>query len=139
MANLNYEDGQRSLLALAQCARELLQTRRFLTDTLAPYASLSCSTLADVLEIISGMATELSCGSVQTITHETPITVADEPSSFDDAIEGLAKFLDEVFVVLQRPSPGDYQSMCAVAVRAQTFAFFLRENEACDANVSDTA
>jgi hypothetical protein len=125
MGTIDYRSGQESVLGLVRSAQHLLQTRSLLTGTSDPYAPLADSALADIMEIISGMATELSIAAPDDATDEWTIT--DEPLSFNDAIRDLPMFLHQVVEVIDKPTRAGDVTLCHVATRAQTVAFCLRE------------
>ena len=93
MSNLDCHSGRSSLQVLAHRANELLDIKRCLEGTLTSYASLADCALADVLEMFSGIAFELSgritaesLGNAEGVGNEDlQITLAVEPLSYDDA------------------------------------------------------
>jgi hypothetical protein len=134
MPNLDFKTGQNSLLALTPCVDALLQTREVLIGTLDPYASLADSALADMLEIISGLATELSVTIGSEDGGSFHFMLADEPLSFEDAVRDLPEFMRQISEFFKSAVDANAVSMCELACRAQTFSFYLREREPCDEN-----
>jgi hypothetical protein len=126
MTHLTYSLGRDHLLALVDCASKVLQIRESLVDTLSPYSESAACALADVLEVISAIATDLTPFATNDDKDECQTTLGEEPYSFDDAVLKLPGFLAHAAAVFTNLSEASDVAVCEVSVRAQTFAFSLR-------------
>jgi hypothetical protein len=118
------------LLQLVECASRLLAVRPLLIGSLTPYDPTAISGLADVVELFSAVATEVSLLAETIRETESQAHLADEPLSFDEAINGLPGFITDVEETLRSSTDVGALTCCDWEVRAQTFAFFLREESA---------
>ncbi len=116
-----------SLSTLAEIAVALLRIRATLAGSLDPYLSSADVALAEVLEITSGIATEITVAlnDDDDLTIKLPV----EPLCYTEAVEKLPAFLAIVKQAYQSQSTTSSVDMCAIGARAFTFSFHFRSRE----------
>lgn len=114
------------LRSLCECATTLLRVRDLFDDGLLPYRECIDAALAQIVEAISGVGTEIvgdcHAGNDNVLCEAF---IFGEPMSNADAVRKLAGFLENVSIVIDDRTVLGSVVACAMAARAQTFAFWL--------------
>lgn len=98
-----------------------------LSGSLGCYKPVAGCALADMLELLSAITSELNSRGFDATGNEmSDSMLADEPASLADAVEKLPAFLAHALRALATLSVSDGAELTSISVRAQTFAFHLR-------------
>jgi hypothetical protein len=104
----------------------MLKVREALIAVSSTYSDSASCGLADVIETLSGVATDLSTGADSTVDYESKFFIEEEPQSYDDALNKLPTFLARVDNSITKLSEPNALLLCELSVRSQTFASCLR-------------
>ena len=125
-----HQRGRETLLSLLDCVSQLLQSRSFVSDQVPEYLEcLDCS-LADLVELISGTATDVGV-EVPDQDHDddTLFLIENEPTTLADALHHLPGVNAKAIELVRSRVDVGPQTCCMLACRYATFAFFLRERD----------